>query len=228
MELKTKTIMLADDKKIIVCEADASYDARMRSVVLDAQNAEADSDFGFFYKTFYPVLFACSKGDLPSASESYALPAEKLDQWYLAVWELNPDLLGEFKTEQRDRFVEFRDGSTLRLTECNDLPSIIMRLVRYESEAQARLDVPEEEVAFRNYVYPKMAACVVGEAPAVDDVVANYPHSEIAKWSAVAMDLNPKWFQLIFDEAARLAADGDAEKKKRSRRSHNKKIKSAH
>jgi hypothetical protein len=228
MELLKKTVDLEDGIQITVCEADAGYDARLASAMEEANRNEANDLFAFFHKTFYPLLYACSKGEVPGPKESFELPHKKLDEWYLSVWELNPDILGEFKTERRKQDVEFRDGSTITLHETCDLPSYVLRLVELEKGAEAMQDVPADESSFRNYIYPKIAACANGsKIPTADEVIDSYPKSEIAKWSAVAMQLNPNWFQLIFDESERQSKKDEEIKKKSNRRVHYKKGKSA-
>lgn len=224
MELLTKTIGLADGRKITVCEADATFDARMAQIVAQANEAgEEDSAFLFFYRTFYPVLGACSRGDVPGPQEAYKLPDEKLDEWYRAAWKLNPDILGEFKKQGRREILEFRDGKKIVVCETQDLPSFVMRMIRLEVEEIERKDVPSEEKSFREYIYPKIAGCTDGkDIPSVAEAIG-YPRAEIAKWSAVALELNPNWFQAIYDEAERLSQEKDKVKKKRSRRAHNKK-----
>lgn len=222
MQLYRKTIPLTDDLNVIVCEADASYDARFAQAVTESEKVVSeDRVFVFFYKTFYPLLSACVVGTPPTVAEAYALPHTVLDAWYSGAWELNPDILGPLK-EVHTEEIEFRDGSSIVVYESHDLPSFILRLVKLENEAQDRTDTPADEVSFRQYIYPKIAACVNGsKIPTADEAIA-WPRVEIAKWSSVAMKLNPNWFQLIFDEAAKLAESADVKKKTRKRRLRNK------
>jgi len=223
MELRTKTIRLMDGKNLVVHEADASYDARMALLVNEANTADHnDKNFLFFWRTYYPILAACANGQIPTPAEAYALPADVLDEWYLTVWELNQDILGATK-EARSRVVEFRDGSSLTAHETLDLPSFTLRIVALENEALNRENVPASEVSFRTYVYPRVAGCSSGNVPSVEEAI-KYPRAELAKWSAIVMDLNPKLFQFIMDEAARVSplADKEEVKKKRKRRAHHK------
>lgn len=221
MELLKKTIDLTGGS-ITVCEADATFDARMGIMVnLAKEKAGEDPVFNFFYLTFYPVLYACSRGDLPGPQDAFELPAEKLDEWYRAVWELNPDILGAYEPEGRVIAQHLRDGREIRIHETHDLPSYVLRLIRLEVEAQNKADVPEEERTFRSFVYPKIAACTNGDVPAADEAVS-LPRTDIFAWSSTAMTLNPKWFKPIFDEAEREAQKAEVQKKKRSRRPHNK------
>lgn len=222
MELRNKTIRLMDGKNLVVHEADASYDARMSLLVNDANEARHDDKtFLFFWRMYYPILASCTGGEVPSPAEAFALPPEILDAWYLAVWELNQDILGEVKVPQKEAVV-FRDESSLTVHETLDLPSFMLKIVRLEEDALARENTPASEVSFRTYIYPRIAGCSVGNIPSVDEAV-KYPRVELAKWSAVAMNLNPKLFQFIMDEAAKAAPpDAETVKKKGKRRSHHR------
>lgn len=222
MELRNKTIRLMDGKNLVVHEADASYDARMSLLVNEANEAKHDDKtFLFFWRMYYPILASCTSGEVPAPAEAYTLTPEALDTWYLAVWELNQDILGEVKKGRRER-VEFRDGASLTVCETLDFPSFTLKIVSLENEAIARADIPAAEVSFRTYIYPRVAGCSVGDVPDVETAV-KFPRAELAKWSAVVMNLNPKLFQFIMDEAAK-AAPPDAEdvKKKGKRRSHHR------
>lgn len=222
MELRTKIVSLMDGKNLVVHEADASYDARMALLVGEANEAKhADKVFLFFWRTYYPMFAACSDGEVPSPAEAFALPPEILDAWYLAVWELNQDILGEVKVPQKEAVV-FRDESRLVVHETRDLPSYMLKIVRLEEDALAREDTPASEVSFRTYIYPRIAGCSVGDVPDVEAAV-RFPRVELAKWSAATMKLNPHLFQFIIDEAAKSPALNDeVVKKKRKRRLHHK------
>lgn len=224
MELLTKTIDLTDGRQVAVCEADATFDARM-AIMANRASKETGRDpvFNFFYRTYYPILYACTRGDVPDPFESLELSSEKLDEWYRAVWELNPDILGEYQAEGQAHPITLRDGRIIMIHETHDLPSYVLRLIRLEMEAQNKKGVPEEERTFRSFVYPKIAACSNGsQVPTVDEAIT-LPRTDIMAWSGMAMTLNPRWFQPIFDEADRLALETEAQKKKRSRRTHRKK-----
>jgi hypothetical protein len=223
MELLKKTIDLADGLQVTVCEADATFDARMGIQANKAEKeAGGDPVFNFFRATFYPILYACTRGDVPTAEQAFALPDEKLNEWYRAVWELNPDILGVYEVGHQVLIHTLRDGREIQIHETHDLPSYVLRLIRLEVEAQKKEDAPEEERTFRNFVYPKIAACSNGsQVPSADDAV-KLPRVDITAWASHAMTLNSKWFQPIFDEAERTAREADKVKKKRSRRIHHK------
>lgn len=224
MELRNKIVSLMDGKNLVVHEADASYDARMTLLVGEANEAKHDDKvFLFFWRTYYPILAACADGEVPSPAEAYALPPEILDAWYLAVWELNQDILGEIKTAKQEQVV-FRDGSQVTVCEILDLPSFMLKIVRLEEEALARENIPASEVSFRTYIYPRISGCSIGTIPTVDEAV-KYPRTELAKWSAVTMQLNPHLFKFIIDEAAKNTEPTDElVKKKRKRRLHRKPV----
>lgn len=223
MDIQKKSVKLTDDTSIIVCEAGANYDARFSQAMIEADKCEdADKTLVFFFKTFYPILSACTE-NAPSAQDAYALDHKKLDEWYLAVWELNPELLGPLPVVHTEEVI-FRDGSKIVLAESHGFPSFVLRLVQMENDAQERADTPADEHSFRNYIYPKIAACVVSEnIPDVDMVVSAFPHAEIARWSAIAMKLNKNWFDFIFDEAEKEKVNSEEVKKKTSRRVRSKK-----
>jgi hypothetical protein len=172
-----------------------------------------DEVFTFFYKSYYILFYSCSVGDIPSPKQVYDMPAEKLDEWYRAVWELNPDLLGVYAEDHETAEVEVRTGEKITLHKTHDLPSYVLKMLRLEQESRNDKH-PKAEDAFRHYVYPKIAACANGsKIPDVEEAI-RYPRVEIAKWSAVAMQLNPTWFQAIYDEAERLEQEKDNLKKK--------------
>jgi hypothetical protein len=214
MKLKTERVSLADDITVVVCEADASFDARLRQATRDAESVEGEPAFVLFSRMFYPLMSSCTK-DAPGAEESYKLEWSLLDKWYRSVWKLNPSVLGKFR-KPKSKVVKFRDGSELTIQESQDYPSFLLRLIELEQESDAVKDTPADEISFRNYVYPKIAACVVGDkkAPPVDDVLKNYPRSEIEKWTQAAIDLNKNWFDLVYQAADRLAEAEEEQKKK--------------
>lgn len=83
--------------------------ARVRdSVVIERLRQEAESapvedpDVQALRSVFYPVLAACTDGEIPSMDEFVDLPMAEGDAWFETVRELNPGLLNvnTAKTEE--------------------------------------------------------------------------------------------------------------------------------
>lgn len=207
MKLRSRVIDLAPGKSIIACEADVLFDAHMTRIVGKMESFQADDlVFGFFCKTIYPVLISCTRGEyLPEAEDAYQLPREKLDEWYNAVWEFNPDILGPHIKERKKVNLEMRDGMILTVHESGDLPSFVLRMVESEIQEESRKNVTEDEKVFRLFMYPKLAGCTTGDhVPSVEEAL-DLPRTDVLKWSSLAMVLNEKWFKSVVENAAAIA-----------------------
>lgn len=89
--------------------------------------------------------------------------------------------------------VEFRDGSSLTLSESNW--TIGMKLVRLTQEAATQPPLEDLDAqVFRVNVYPKLIAGVVDGIPPTEEQAQAMPESELDKWYNAAERLNPKWF----------------------------------
>jgi hypothetical protein len=216
MQIQTKSISLADGRSILVCEADGNFDPRLAQMEANAKKLESDDKtLIYFAMYFYPVLYACTKGEAPSLEDAYAMAPADLDGWYQTVAELNPEII-KLKDPAESRICAFRDDTQLTVHRTNDLPSYMLKLFKYEQTAQDNPPTVADEIPFRIMIYPKLAACSSGEIPSVDDAI-KYPRTELSKWMDLAVELNRDWFLSIIDAAAEVNKKELVKKKGRGR-----------
>lgn len=220
MQLKQKEVLLSSsgDKKILVSEAGWDYTFRFSETEKELEPKLADPNhneiFKFFCRNYYALMASCVVGDVPSPEEAFALERQYLDNWYLTVWELNPEIItlpleGVLEAEK----VDFRDGSYVYVFRARGIPSFMLKLIELERQA---LDHPLENdpsgQMFVSLFYPKMAAACNGSADVPDALtVRNWPRAEIGKWMDASKRLNPEWFAM--DEEVQ-AEEAKANKKK--------------
>jgi len=204
MELNKKKVSVSQNgkKKITVCEASWDYSFRFdqldKSMETAIQEAQLGAGFEFFCKNYYPLMASCVEGEVPTPQEAFEFPRMCLDNWYLAFWELNEDIIGipYLKTMEQEEVV-FRDGSIIHVWRANGLPSFLIRLAELESHATDHPveDDPQGQL-FNLMFYPKMvAACNGSDIPDAASV-RNWPRSEINKWLEASRRMNPDWFQV--------------------------------
>jgi hypothetical protein len=230
IQIQTETIELAPEMVITVSEATWSSEFIRSQLVEEAkkieeqqkkakevgQIQEIDKTLGYFRSELYPLMACCVAGQVPSAEEAYALPRTKLDEWYLAVWRLNPDMFTLGYHEGSSEVVQFRDDTTITIYENRGLPSFLLRLFELEQHA---LDHPLEDTqaqVFQSSFYPKMAGCVNGSKIPDVQTALTWPQSELNKWFTAARRLNGDWFTAL-DQASQAAADETRTKKKGKR-----------
>lgn len=229
MQLKTKAVGIRDGMTIIVHEADGSFDSRLNSMETEAKKIEStDKTFIYFATYIYPLLYSCTSGEaVPSAQEAYGLPSEKLDEWYLAFWELNPDIITRPITEPRSEEIEFRDETKFIIQETRDQPSYMLRLHRLEQDVQDNPPADPDELSFRIMIYPKIAACVrEGVIIPSAEEACKFPRTELSIWTSAAMRMNPSWFAPILSAVEEADAKKEQVKKKRRSRPANRKTQS--
>lgn len=73
--------------------------------------------------------------------------------------------------------------------------NILMSLQREElaRQAQAQPDPDPSRQFLRAYLYPNLAACVVGQAPSLDEML-EMSDLDVDAWFAAAKELNPHWW----------------------------------
>lgn len=156
-------------------------------------NGSGDPILLFFKENYYSALFSCSIGEIPSAEEALALPAQDLDRWFQTLIEANPT---EYLPVDRSASAEvvFRDGSSFRIIS-SYLPSVTLKRVRLEAEALAREeDQAKPKDIFAVYLYPMLASCSIGDIPSAEEVLREWPTAEIFKWRDAVKEVNPQWF----------------------------------
>jgi hypothetical protein len=218
IQLQTETIELASGTVITVSEATWSSEFIRSQLETDAKNVvDQDKTLGFFRSNLYPLMACCVSGDVPSAEESYVLPRTKLDEWYSAVWRLNPDMFTVGYHEGSSEVVQFRDGTTITIHENRGMPSFLLRLFELEQHA---IDHPLEDIqaqVFHSSFYPKMAGCVNGSKIPDVQTALLWPRSELNKWFTAARRLNADWFTAL-DQVSQAAEDQKSEKKSKRKR----------
>lgn len=214
--LQTETVKLSNGREITVSENDWDMSRSLNRLTKEAEQSVngGTSGMDYFRRHFYPMLSAVSSGDVPTVEEAYALPRAELDAWYMAVWRMNPDWFSETPPDNFSvESVTLRDGSILEIVEAKGRPSFVIRLAELEEYA---LLYPYDEAdaqIFMSVFYPKMAASIVGEPPAEDDM-RHWPSSEINKVYEAAKRANPEWFFAL--DAVSEQAQAAAEKKSES------------
>src|SRR4026208_1549422 len=99
MQLKKKEVILDSKgkRRIVVTEAGWDYSFRFTEIDKEMtpllQDASLDDTFKFFCNNYYALLASCVEGEVPAPEEAYKLPRLYLDNWYMAVWELNQDII---------------------------------------------------------------------------------------------------------------------------------------
>jgi hypothetical protein len=219
--LETKTVQLSTGQSFTVAENDAPASNklhRLREEATTSLNGDT-SALGHFRKNIFPILAATAQGDMPDVMAAYALPRAELDAWWLDVWLLNADWIDiPFEKEAITEVVEFRDGSSLTLAEARGLPSFILRWVELEDQAVKNPSEDKDFQAFRTYVYPRMAACVIeGNVPPADEVW-RWPTVERLKWYNGARRTNSDWFLPLEGEAEQALKEKEKEQKKKGAR----------
>lgn len=213
MQILTKTIDLMDGTSLTVHEADGSYDAKVADQELKAERMEsADKTLMFFARTYYPILYACTRAECPTLEKAYAM-GDDLDLWYAAVLEVNVDLLKQLPEKKESRALAFRDDTQIQVHASRDLPSFMIRLHRLEQEAEDNPPADPNEISFRLIFYPKIAACSTGDVPSADQAVL-FPRIELARWTTIVMEQNPQWFEVLQEKASALEKQKEIEKKR--------------
>ena len=198
IKLNTREI---DDgnRTIIISEADWDFTSRFTSIdskIEELIKDEHDETFKFFCRNYYPLMAACVFENTPTAKEAYEMSRKRLDDWYIAVWELNPDIIDRpFKSKFEFEDVSFRDGSTVRVYATYGLPSFALKLNELEVYAQKNIikDDPQGQL-FQLIFYPKLAAACNGSVIPNANDVRRWPRSEITKWMVASQKMNPDWY----------------------------------
>lgn len=224
MEIRQKEIFLEGlDTTIVVQEADWNYlfryneiEKELESIIKDPAQSEP---FKFFCRNYYSLMASCVVGKVPTPEEAFSIPRSSLDMWYLAVWELNEDLMGVYEVENIGVTEEviFRDDSSLTVHKSNGLPSFVIKLFELEQKAISEpIEGDPQGQMFLSFFYPKMAAsCNGSESVPSGSEVRRWPRSEIEKWLNASRRVNPEWF--VISEEEKLEATNKKEKKARKR-----------
>ena len=220
MEKEKEIVTLSDGREITITENDWGMSRKLNRLS-DEMKAELTDDsktsaLGTFKRDFYPLLAAVSEfpslGVIMSPEDAYALPHTDLDNWYMAVWRMNPDWFSETAPKIFDsELVALRDGSTVELVESKGRPSFILRLAQLEENGMLYPKKDDDERMFQVVFYPKMAGCSIGKFPD-EDTMRAWPTAEINKVYEAAKRKNPAWFFALdaISERAR-----ESEEKKR-------------
>lgn len=210
MQLKQKEILLnvsGKKRKLVVCEAGWDYSFRFSDIEKELEPKLADPNhnttFKFFCKNYYALMASCVEGEVPSPEEAFALSRDQLDKWYMAVWEMNEEIIGSPCPQgQESEEVTFRDGSSVTVWQSHGLPSYYLKLVELEDKAlQKPLEDDPQGQMFVSLFYPKMAASCNGSSTLPDALtVRNWPRGEIQKWMEASRRLNPSWYAISQEE----------------------------
>lgn len=226
MQLKQKEVILDSrgERKIVVCEAGWDYSFRFNELEKELEPRLSDPDqsetFKFFCRNYYSLMASCATGEVPTPEEAFALHRMYLDNWYLAVWELNEDIIGLPcpKTIEHEE-VTFRDGTSVVVWESQGMPSFVIKLVELENKAtQNPLENDPQGQIFYSLFYPKMAASCNGSSDVPDGlVVRHWPRGEIQKWMEASRRLNPTWYAVAETEEEQKEVLQEKKKKVRKR-----------
>jgi len=224
IQRRQKAYQFQQGPQIIAWESSWDIDMARSAIEQDARqqkaklNGQGDPELLYFHEMIYAPLAACSTGDVPSVEVAFHLSPDDLDGWFEAVREVNADWFEESRTKPET--VELRDGSTITVLPA-DVPSILMKLHRLESEAEKgpQADSVSAET-FRLIYYPKLAACSTGDVPTMNEARAEWPTSELDKWYQAARRVNSRLF-LPLEEIAlanQKASQDDQKKRDKPRR----------
>lgn len=220
MRINTEVISLGNGVILLTAtEADGSFDAKVAVKKSDADKIKSDDKtLIHFAKVYYPILYACTRGDVPNVEDVYKMNGESLDRWYQTIQDLNPDLIVSVSQEYATEEIEFRDGTVITVHATRDLPSYMLSLHRHE---QAIEDTPPEDLGLLSFgltVYSKLAACSTGESiPSLQEAY-EFPRSELSKWITAAAKLNPQWFDYLLEMGKQAIEDEQKQKVKKKRR----------
>lgn len=220
MELRQKEVIISEEgRKIVVAEAGWDYSFKFSELekglepkLLDPNHNET---FKFFMSNYYSLMASCVVGDAPSAEEAFGMPRLYLDNWYLAMWELNEDLIGRpYLGTREHEDVEFRDGSNIHIYKADGMPSFVLKLVELEAYATEHPieDDPQGQL-FQLMFYPKMAASCNGSAIPSAVEARGWPRSELNKWLEVSRRMNSDWYVTVEPEEVK-TKEKKKEKKK--------------
>lgn len=219
IDLRKKTLSLTEGKTITVIESGWDFGFRFDELDKEMQNLETDDKvFKFFCVNYYPMLASCVEGDVPSPQEAFALPYEKLDEWYITIWKLNPDLYPEEYHKPKQETVELRDGFSITMEESLGRPSFMIRFYQLELYANEHpFENDERGQVFQSVFYPKLAACCITNSLPPAEEVRHYPRVEINKWMTVSRALNSDWYASP-EEKAEQKVEVSQKKKKGNRK----------
>jgi len=201
MQIRQKDVIIsADGEKITVAEAGWDYSFKFteleKELLPKLQDSDQSETFKFFLNNYYSLMASCVVGDVPSAEEAFRMPRTYLDNWYLAVWELNEDIIGKpyVKTLESEE-VTFRDGNTIHIFKAEGLPSFIIKLVELEEYANKHPieDDPQGQL-FQLMFYPKMAAACNGSTIPSAEEARSWPRAELNKWMSASRRMNSEWY----------------------------------
>lgn len=161
----------------------------------------------YFKESIYPIISACSFGEVPSAEMvlETLLDNGDLDSWYKTVQVINPHW---FTRVLDDGFaIVIVNGVELKIIS-STLPSVLLKLRAIELEQDTKVIENESvmDAALRILYYPKMAACTVGNVPSIEETY-DMPEVELNNWYEVCSRLNP----ILFAPLERLAEMNQAE-----------------
>jgi hypothetical protein len=93
---------------------------------------------------------------------------------------------------------------------------VLRKLYQLEKES-ANYQVDDDDLALKNFLYPRMAACSVGDVPTFEQAV-DMPLDEMNKWYFAARRCNPGWFMSLEEVAQKNKEQSEDEKKRQSKR----------
>ncbi len=157
-----------------------------------------DKVFVHFATELYPFI-AALLDPVPTLDELYRYSPKALDGLYLNVRRAVPTWFDD--TEYTEESVTFSDGK--KITVRSKRPSVILRLVALQVEAESKppLNNARREF-FRFMYYPSVAGCSVGDVPSEEYARSIMSTDDLLLWDAAARRQVPTWFDSMETVAA--------------------------
>lgn len=221
MLLKTAKVKFSGGRNVIISEENWDVSMRLSEEQRMAKEKPIEDErLQYFREKIYPVLIACSTGDVPTLDEAYDMvssdkTSKDIDTWYKAVQTVNPGWFS-YLNHNAPETVIFGDKSKLVVSDGN-VPSGIMRIRDLEDTA-TKQPLPElSKQVFRATFYPKLAACSTGDVPD-EETARTMPTKETNRWYEAVCRVNPHWFAALLELKAEADAAEKAEELKKKRR----------
>lgn len=221
---KQKDFAFRDGRSLVVWQA--NWDMSMERNAIEEQaradrvklNGSGDPALLYFQEMIYADLAAASVGNVPALQEAFHLDPEELDAWHLAVANVNPSWYAVTEYTQED--IQIGDH---KLTVLSLRPSVLMRRMQLELEAEKQPPTNNaSRELFRMTIYPRLAACSLGDLPTEEAARQEWGLDELNVWYGAAKRQIPSWFltlEAVAEQNQQAALIASAKKKKRRARS---------